>query len=612
MSVGAPTARAPRAGLRGATALGARAISREGVWIAGLALFCVGLLALSWGTWGDLGHDAGYDLLAGAKVEHGQYPYYDFFYYYGPLAPLILAGFNELFGVSVGSEMAFGLCLACAAVVLTYLVGRSLRIGPAACAIAAGLAATAALSNANTSYVMPHSLSAPLAVVLSLAALLLAHRAMARDSRTALVGVGVAVGLVNLTRPESALAIDLAFAVWLGLRLVAAKGVRRREIGQALLVIVPAVAVAALGYGLLLTRVSFDDLLWKNIWPRDVLAASGSVQIRDLAPLTAGSFAGLAGYLLAYAAGIGALLGAGAALERGGRSRTLVLGGLAVAVVAVVAVLLARPEAARHGLKFAFGWVPAGAWMAAGWLAWRMRKGPESRTPEDQLALLVVVLLAALSTSAYAKFWPYPNPGFPQQTAYLMPLVAIFIAWLHTQVVGRDRPASRALGIGALGLLLVVCAGLLIGDARKETVTFSGPHGSMTATPADGPAYAAAIAQIERNTKPGDPVLLAPQMTALYVMTDRSSPLTSLSLLPGALATPAAERKAIHDMRDVRLAITDRAPLVGYDTGAFGVAYDTTIGAWLRRNFNRVAVLRGSADAGSNPRTLDVWKRSRP
>jgi len=343
MSVDASTTRVPQARARGASALGARAISREGVWIAGLAVFCLGLLAMTWGTWGDLGHDAGYDLLAGAKIEHGQYPYYDFFFYYGPLAPLLLAGFNEAFGVSVGSEMALGLCLALAGVVLTYALSRSLRIGPAGAAIAAGLAATAALSSANTSYVLPHSLSAPLAMVLSLAALLLAHRAMARDSRPALVGVGVAVGLVNLTRPESALAIDLAFAVWLGLRVWVAQGERGRELGRSLLVVLPALAVAALGYGLLLTRVSLGDLLWKNIWPKDVLAASGSVQIRDLAPLTAGSFAGLAGYLLLYAAGIAALLAAGAAIERGGRARTLVLGGLAIVAVAVVGVLLARP-----------------------------------------------------------------------------------------------------------------------------------------------------------------------------------------------------------------------------------------------------------------------------
>jgi hypothetical protein len=111
---------------------------------------------------------------------------------------------------------------------------------------------------------------------------------------------------------------------------------------------------------------------------------------------------------------------------------------------------------------------------------------------------------------------------------------------------------------------------------------------------------------MRRYTRPGDPVLLAPQMSALYVLGDRTNPLPQLSLLPGALPDAAAERRAIARLGGVRLAITDRAPLDLYDKGPFGTAYDTQLGDWLRRDFVRVAVVHGS---GSAPRVLDIWKR---
>jgi hypothetical protein len=106
-------------------------------------------------------------------------------------------------------------------------------------------------------------------------------------------------------------------------------------------------------------------------------------------------------------------------------------------------------------------------------------------------------------------------------------------------------------------------------------------------------------------------VLLAPQMTALYVMSGAANPLAQISLLPGTLADADAERRAIQRLEasGVRLAITDRAAQTTYAQGAFGETYDRRLGGWIRTNFSRTAVLRGD---GSNPRTLDVWKRREP
>jgi hypothetical protein len=91
-------------------------------------------------------------------------------------------------------------------------------------------------------------------------------------------------------------------------------------------------------------------------------------------------------------------------------------------------------------------------------------------------------------------------------------------------------------------------------------------------------------------------------------MADRENPLPELSLLPGMLPTKADEQRAIAQMDDVRLAVIDRTPLGLFELGTFGEGYNREIGAWLERDFERIAQLRGT---GEQLTGIDVWKRTR-
>ncbi|QEC50095.1 hypothetical protein FSW04_22645 [Baekduia soli] len=384
-----------------------------------------------------------------------------------------------------------------------------------------------------------------------------------------------------------------------------------------------ALAVAAAGYGAFLAAAALghgtltvDTLLHQNLFPRGPLRESVAEVYRVLAPRTPRSFAGLAGQLALYGTGAAAVVAAGVLLARRRAGRraavALVVAGALVAVLAV----LAAPETSRFYLKYAFAWMPAGALLASlglGAAALRGRARPWA--PADQLALMVALLVVGFSFTVYARFAPYPNPKAQQGTAYAMPLIAVLLAWLHVRVLPRVRPAAagpvRALGLAWLALLAAACLALLVHDARRETVMVHGPHGVMAATAADGPVYQQAVDVIQRTTRPSEPILLAPQMTSLYVMTDRVDPLPQLSLLPGALDGPADERQAIRTLQDrgVRLAVIDRTQLALYHHGAFGVGYDRIVGAWLHTHFAHITTIRGTAAADGQPRTLDVWLR---
>jgi hypothetical protein len=571
---------------------------------AALAALFVVLAAATWGTWGDLTMDTGYDLLAASRTAAGELPYVDYAYWYGPVSPLLLGGIYAVTGAAVWPAIALGLVLAALATALTYQLAR--RFAPPAGAAAAGaLVACAALSSANNSFVLPHSTSAPLAIVLALAAILwLTAEPLTAAPGRRLVGAGVATGLVAVTRPELALALFGAVAVWLAVAVWNAGEQRAASVRAAARVALPALAIPVVVYGAFLTAVSPHELIFENLYPRDFVRAAGHVVLDSHAPLTAASFAKLVARVVAYAALSCALFAAGLAIAAGGRLRTLAIVALGVGVLGFAAVLAARPETVRYYLQYGYNWIPAGAWLAAAALIWRSRTGGRSDAA-TRTGLLVALTLGAATANTYASFNPFPNALFPEATPFVLPLAAAFVIWLHVHVIGARRAAVAAVGTVWVAVLALGSAGLIINDAREETVTVSGPHGSLAARSADGPALQRALDAIARRTRPGEPVLLAPQLTALYVLADRRDPLPQLSLLPGALATAADEERAIARMRDVRLVVTDRTPLRTYGHGPFGTSYDRRIATWLEREFKRLP-----APAGGRP--VDVWVRSSP
>jgi hypothetical protein len=616
--------RMKRPAVLAAQATRARALSLTADRVAILSVAAVSILlaVFTWNRWGDIWLDSGYDLVAAAKVSHANAPYIDFDYWYGPFGVMVLGAIYELFGIGVGPSIGLGLVLAVTLIGTGYALARQLVSAAPAAAVAV-LVAVPAFSSSNVSYVQPHTFAAPFGMLFDLAAILLALRFAQTGARRWLVAAGVAVGLTALTRPENFVVACLAVGGWLVVRALRAPA-RRQALGEIGVAAGAGLAVALGGYGAFLIAgqihggLTVDALLHENLFPRGPLRESVSVVYDQLAPKTLGSLVSLAGKLVLYGAGVGGLVLAARTLARGGTLRLLVIAALVLAAAGFVAVLLARPDTLRHYLKFVFAWMPAGSVLAAGALGWtavRGRGGDREWDARAQLELMVALALIGFTYSVYAGFGPYPNPDFPQQSAYAMPVIATFLAWIHFRVVPAtglaDAGTLRTLGTAWMVLLAVGCGGLLLHDAHQERFTVHGIDGSMGATATDGPAYQAAVDTIQRETRRSDAILLAPQMTALYVMTGRHDPLAQLSLLPGALETDADQRAAIKAMedQDLRLAIVDRRPVVRYDHGSFGVEYDRLVGAWLRKNFTHTKTLRGPSAGGAEPRILDVWLR---
>jgi hypothetical protein len=197
---------------------------------------------------------------------------------------------------------------------------------------------------------------------------------------------------------------------------------------------------------------------------------------------------------------------------------------------------------------------------------------------------------------------------------YAAPLAVIFLARLHLRELAVGRK-GMIVGAAWLAYLAVAGAGLALRDARIETVSVSGAGGSLAEAPSEAALYAGALNWIERRTGPNDRILVAPMLTGLYTLSERSSPLAEIALVPGALPTRADEERAIARVKaaNVALVITDDREWPGYGHSSFGQSFDRELDAWVRQNYTRAAVIGAPAHEdfeGNHPkRTLSVWLR---
>ena len=348
------------------------------------------------------------------------------------------------------------------------------------------------------------------------------------------------------------------------------------------------------------------QLLFENLYPVDQINAGAGDVLNIGAPMTAGSFAELLGRLALYALAAGALLVVAGMIERGGRARTVALAGLAVVAVGALAALAVRPELVRHGLQFAYGWIPAGAAVAVAVLLWRRHRTAGEWSPAAQAELLLAAFLVIIAARTYAAF--FANATVPQQAAYAIPVRRRLPCLASRQ--GARRVPVRASHRRGLARLPRPRGRRPRGRPTRVTVRFTSRAPAAPCPSVRG--------RPRRTRRPWTPSFARPRR-ATRCCSPPSSPRSTPS--PAAptpsrrsrccrarCRTRTAEREAIRrlDESGVDLAVINTRPLTEYGQGAFGDTYYRSIQDWLDRDFGRVASF---GNDGETTVALDVWQR---
>jgi hypothetical protein len=581
VSVAPPRANRAAAG-RGREWIGAWAGSADGLAIAGLSLLIAVLATISWRKWGTPEIDAGSELTTAAQAVHGHLPYEEVRYFYGPLGVYALTGMFRVFGTGLTTAYVFGLATTVAIVGSFYALARQI-LRPLAAGLSAAVLVAIGFSGTQFNFILPHTNSATLGLLLVLLELLALVR-----GRPFLAGV--AIGGAALTRVEFAAAAGLGALCWLiGVWRSEGLPAARRQL---LLMIGPAVAIPLVVLGALAAQVGGSKLFWQNLWPIDFLRAAGFNAYREWTPFDAASVASSLARGFIYVSLLAGLIATAVRMSaaRGlGRVRALwplVAAGLAVAVAVglwhasgIFPDAEGAVEEEARQLLIGMTWLPILSLAAAALVAYRfLRREGAPLTGSWPLDLALAAIALLLTSRAYDEFTMSSAAPY-----YAAPAV-LLLGLLHQRIAER-WPSARAASMGALA---AVAAGIALYSALalypdKDTVVHTA-MGSYVAADDSAAVEQGAIDFVRSHTAADEPILALPADAGIYFLADRQPALYENMFLPGLLDTRADERAAIARLRaeHVRYALVSTRDTSAFETGRFGSGYDRLLGRYLR------------------------------
>lgn len=534
-----------------------RAVRRGDLLLAG-ALFAL-LAALSWLRWASFQGDLSREWTVPMRLASGERLWRDVGYYYGPLAPYLVADAFRALGASVATYVAVSLGAAAATLAALLLAGRRF-LTPAASAGAAAVAVGVfAFAPENGSFAAPYAMAALLAIGLSWASLL-----AAASARVALAGVLGALAL--LAKPEAAPALlgaALAAGSWrAALRLLAVAGV-----------------LASAVYGVAMAGIPVADLVCYG----PLRHLSMPPEFRELYLRVSGLHPALLPRGLGGLLSGAALLGGWALVATGllGRSarRALVGGALFLAGLLSGSFALGEPVVTTgvRGLPLLLALAAAVA------LADLRRGDASARLP----------LAAAAVGAAFAwrtALWTVPAfPYAPLAAVSALPAVAWLLGVRIPRAVPAEAVRTRASLLAVTPLLLapLLFFPRLVEFYRAPRTEVAGPAGRWLPPGGEGALFARLAAHLTRlGVKDRDLVVL-PEAGALSFLLEVRSPLRFEQVLPGHVDA-RIDRDLVADLdraKPSRVVLVSR-PTPEYGPVVFGRDWAVEVASRLARDYS--------------------------
>lgn len=568
--------------------------------VVALALLFLAAIIVGWQRWTHPVVDHPREMNIPVRLLSGERLYIDILYYYGPIAPYLLAGLFRLFGIHLWVVHALGLLCAALSLSLLYRLARFL-LQPWDAAIATALILVTCAFSANLgTYVQPYAYAALLAWVFSLGSLVATCEYITAGRARSLLVAGLCAGAAAACKPEYGLVAGTPAALVWALK---AWVTGRWQLRSGLWLVLPCVAVTGLTWLPVVLAVPWETLVTDNVklfsQPQMVFFS------RHLSGSRAWPATGFA-----LIAGLGMLLGA-------------------CGVTTVLSTLDKRwPIALRPQAR---GWwaVAAGVacLVAIGWVPDYIDVTPVRGTPIVLTALLIggvvhlrrhgaiadaprdalyVVALSAFGLLAAMRVILNVSLQTPY-TLFTVPLSIVLCCYVFLQLSPRllsvDAAARRRAGMlgrcvlaGILGWEAVDQAELL--RARNDT-PIRAPRGTMLTNAVYAQPFAEAIRYVKDRTHPNEPVVCLPQCSLVHFLAERPNPLRQESVVPG-FVTPDQEDEVSRRIanRNVRTILVANVLTSEYRDVGFGRDYNTRLMAWILENYREDATFASTPRAG--------------
>lgn len=588
--------------------------------MSALLVVFVAFVVRSWLGWAHVDYDYGREMVVPWRILLGDVLYRDVRYAYGPLTPHLHAAGYALFGVHLNVLYASGLLFTAGIVLALYWVARALTSVPVAWAASVLVAADLMFfpgAPGQFSYVFPYSFGALHGLFFVCVALGAALRVLRNPTGRGCATVGVAVGLALLTKQEAG-AVGLGMLSVTSVALWMQSRARRRILAS---LIVPALAVPAVGYGILSLYVDPDVIVTKGMfdavyfgWPISwsIMGFPANPGVGDVVrSLAAQHRASGPAYLLA------ALLIAAACLVAGrfrsGRESAKGIPWMALLAGALIAAAFLSwaggPLVAQRWLRPRYGVLPGVllAWLVVETivLGRAIAGGVRPQVSNLQRWLAVSVALAMLGRVP-AALVPHVYANFALPVALV--LMVILMADRLPRGLGAWVGDPRAPRLVALSLVLGLA--FAMGAVRWQVwagrdTLLSTPRGDLWLSRRDPylAMYRDGLERIRQKTKPEDSVVAIPAGPAFNFLSGRGNRLYETGLI-ARLKTGAEERAYIEDLEreNPAMIFLSNRPQPEYGRIALGVDHGHRVRDWIERGYHPEGTVGGTVRG-------EVWRR---
>ena len=560
-------------------------------WIPEIALVLVTTASGVWagGRWLDPTSDPGIWWSMPERIASGERLYRDLYFQYGPLSPHLVSWIARPFRFSAASILLLNWIPAVIAAILLLRLARPFLDTLERLCLAAILIGMGLFAPGLGRLVYPYSPAAVHALCFALAALLVVRSTVSERRNLRAAAAGVLAGLAFCSKQEIGIAAAAALTASV---LAQPKG--KGEPRWLAPCLAAFAVVAACGAAFVLASAPLESLrLDSHFWPLaapprswNALFGSSPGSARACPGRILGSLRGLA-----LVASLFALVGLLLARER--RLRRL------LPVGAVFLALLLWDVLDRSLFQRNLGFVHLWMCMAFAVAIWALL----DRRREHRDFLVAFGVFAGLvgSRAAFSGDIANPYAGVAHLPGALALLLFLF-GFLPGVWPGGEPAARHTRRVWAFVLFPVVCLGAWIGvvslrsGAHRPVET---PRGRIWVSRAEADLYD----RVARELRPGERVLVLPEINAVDVLFEARSASPFVTMMPGWMDERAEERlirKFESSPPDVVVVFT--RPNWEYGLAPFGQGYGARLWSWIQAHNRLVASSPGERSGAGRAR----------
>ena len=551
-----------------------------------LALVFLVTTAFTWAAWGHVRVDMGGALHRAERLADGAILYRDVQVHYTPLAPYTMAALLAVFGKHLTVVYLTGLAILMLQSLLLWKIARRF-LDESETAI--GLIAfwlLLAFQPGLFNWVLPNVFAGTFASLFATAVVAMIVSDIEAPRANKLLAASLLVGMTGLSKLEYGLATAITVVFYTLLirprpEQTTSEAIRSRG-ADLLRVGLPGALLAALVLGALLTTVSWDVLIFDNIYRVRSLSDALDNYTRNLFPPLWPEVTNAAlCYLVVFpaTAGIAAL---GVSWIRQGVIDAIA-GIFLLLLAAGITYLATRhfspDEIVNIYKQIQFSWAPL-AWISLTAVAMVLR---DRMAPLNRWRVLAIVGLFSFIVTLRWSFrvaWP----------AYYAVLAPFLVVWLVSGGTRFFYPAvpQRSRGMAFVLTVWIACgASAHASQYRSKTFPLSFPRGTIYTTPQTGIPMKRTVDFLRMQTRPGTAVAVLPEEQLINFFAETPHPTTDTGVGPGWLATQADKERFLQQIDDAEtpFLILSRRRYPEFGAGNFA-SYEPWVVAQLQKSFH--------------------------